>query len=96
MMKKTFFTLLLSWPLSLQAFDLYQVSVNLADTKDALEQQAKTQAFQEVLVRVSGNKKIVDDPQVATILAKPSPYINDLSVAQELGGRVATFNFDEK
>ncbi|MGL4826487.1 MAG: DUF2066 domain-containing protein [Vibrionaceae bacterium] len=96
MMKKTFFTLLLSWPLSLQAFDLYQVSVNLADTKDALEQQAKTQAFQEVLVRVSGNKKIVDDPQVATILTKPSPYINDLSVAQELGGRVATFNFDEK
>lgn len=95
-MKKTFFTLLLSCPLYLQAFDLYQVNVNLTDSKDALEQQAKTQAFQEVLVRVSGNKKIVDDPQVAKILAQPSPYINDLSVAQELDGRVATFNFDEK
>ncbi|MGL5334981.1 MAG: DUF2066 domain-containing protein [Enterovibrio sp.] len=96
MMKKTFFTLLLSWSFSLQAFDLYQVSVNLADTKGALEQQAKPQAFQEVLVRVSGNKKIVDDPQVAKILANPAAYINDLSVAQELGGRVAIFNFDEK
>ncbi|MGL5291075.1 MAG: DUF2066 domain-containing protein [Vibrionaceae bacterium] len=96
MMKKTFFTLLLSWSFSLHAFDLYQVRVNLAQTKDALELQAKPQAFQEVLVRVSGNKKIVDDPQVAKILAKPAPYINDVSVAQESSGRVATFNFDEK
>lgn len=81
------FGLLLS--LSLQAAqvqDLYQVEVLVADQSHGERIKGMNAGIKEVLIRVSGSKSVVDNPELSAVMVAPERYVEGYRYEQRQQG----------
>lgn len=82
-MKKMLLVLLVfCWPLSslaLNVTNLYQVELSVASQTDDTKEQAIKDGFAQVLMKVSGDPKILDNPLVRVNLRRADYYVQDYS-----------------
>lgn len=79
-------TLLLTWVLATvsapallnaeEVMDMYRQAVVVQDQSDDLRAAAAKEALQSVLVRVSGHKSVLEQPEIASVLARASTYVD--------------------
>ncbi len=62
--------------------DLYSASVPVISQTDAVRNQAITKALQSVLVKVSGNSKVISVPQISSVLQSAQNYVHEYSYVQ--------------
>lgn len=77
-MKKILFILFLLLPSFLQADqeqNMYQVEALVADQSSGERIKGMSAAIKEVLVRVSGNKSVIDEPELSAAIVSPGRYI---------------------
>ncbi len=96
MLRFAFFMLaLLALPLNAATVNnLYQAQVVLPDTDKQSEQTARQQGLEQVLVKVSGQSKVVDNEVIRKALTNSSQYISQFGVGSLNGQQTLDMTFD--
>lgn len=74
--------------------DLYQARIVLPDTDSQSEQNARRDALAQVLVKVSGQSRVVNNDVVTKALANSNPFVSQYGYGNLKGKRTLDLTFD--
>lgn len=74
--------------------DLYQARIVLPDTDSQSEQNARRDALAQVLVKVSGQSRVVNNDVVIKALANSNPFVSQYGYGNLKGKRTLDLTFD--
>lgn len=76
--------------------DLYQASIAISNQSRAARQVAQKDVFKKVLVKVSGSRKVLNNPEVKTAVRRASQYLNQFHFTRDDNNEpVLEASFDE-
>ncbi|WP_252856657.1 DUF2066 domain-containing protein [Photobacterium kishitanii] len=75
--------------------DLYQTQVTLIGNDQQADQAAREQGLANVLVKISGNTDILNNPAIKTAITNSGSYISQFGYSQVDGQRAIDLSFDK-